>query len=82
MPGLMDLEMQLADSSWQPGPDGGLTSEAANVVKGDDGKFYLDISPAMNKTTGIESAAMTVMLLGRGSKAWSTSIRCSKTIPH
>ena len=65
MPGLMDLEMQLADSPWQPGADGGLTSEAANVVKGDDGKFYLDVSPAMNKTTGLQSAAMSVMLLGR-----------------
>jgi alpha-ketoglutarate-dependent taurine dioxygenase len=65
MPGLMDMEMGILSLTWQPRPDGGLTSNQVAVIKGDDGTYYLDTSPATESVNGVQQsqATATTMLL-------------------
>jgi hypothetical protein len=65
MPGLMDLESEMIAMPWQPAPDGGLSAGPVVITKGDDGKFYLDVTQSFDQAQGVQSVAMRVMLLGR-----------------
>jgi hypothetical protein len=47
--GLMDMEAELFSTPWQPRDDGGLQGHEMNVIKGDGGEYYLDVSSALGQ---------------------------------
>jgi hypothetical protein len=61
---MMDMELQMAAQPWKPRPDGGLESNGVAVIKGDNGEYYLDLTPQLNQTNGIQMKVQMQMLLG------------------
>lgn len=58
--GLIDLEGQTMSMPWQPTPDGGMTGAEMNVVKGEGGEFYLDMSGLMEMSVSNAQALMSL----------------------